>query len=108
MPFDEEDLDPHGECRHEIRQLTDRMDKILAENIEMRRTFGSHPLFAEKDAIIADLRSRLDASDLMWREGALREGNLLNALHEIAELDKHGGYNSACHRARAAIAANKT
>ena len=26
MPFDEEDLDPHGECRHEIEQLRKVVD----------------------------------------------------------------------------------
>lgn len=55
---------------------------------------------------IARLNEALEAHKIMLSEGLLREGNLLNALHEIADLDKHGGYNTACDRARRAIKAN--
>lgn len=27
MPFDEEDLDPHGECRHEIERLRKALER---------------------------------------------------------------------------------
>ena len=57
---------------------------------------------------INSLTLALEAHKTLLAESLLREGNLLNALHEIADLDKHGGYNTACHRARAAIAANKS
>ena len=48
MSFDEEYLDPHGECAHEIARLKADNERLLAENAEMRRTFGSHPLFDEQ------------------------------------------------------------
>lgn len=38
------------------RLLRER-DKLQAENEEMRRTFGSHPLFKEKDRQISTLRA---------------------------------------------------
>ena len=37
----------------------DRLDHLEWENAEMRRTFGSHPLFAEKDDEIARLKAAL-------------------------------------------------
>lgn len=56
---------------------------------------------------IRRLIEALEAHKIMLSEGALREGNLLNALHMIADLDKHGGYNCACDWARKAIQANR-
>ncbi len=54
------------------------------------------------DAEIRRLNEALEAHKIMLSESSLREGRLLNALHEIADLDKHGGYNTACERARRA------
>lgn len=42
------------------RALEAERNHVLAENTEMRRTFGSHPLFEEKDAEIASLRAALN------------------------------------------------
>lgn len=64
--FDQEpDRDPHDECRHTIQRLQH-------ENAEMRRTFGSHPLFAEKDAEIAGLKRLLNAIYIEAGEGTSR------------------------------------
>lgn len=52
------------------------------------------------------LNEALEAHKIMLSEAMQREGALLNALHEIADYDKHGGYNTACGRARKAIAVN--
>lgn len=52
-----------------------------------------------------------DAGNEMVDRGAEMSDQIIKlraALHEIADLDKHGGYNSACHRARAAIDPNKS
>ncbi len=59
------------------------------------------------DAEIRYLNEALETHKIMLSESSLREGRLLNALHEIADLDKHGGYNTACDKARRAIAANR-
>lgn len=48
MSFDEEILDPHGECKFEIDRLTRENQTLREQNAEMRRTFGSAPIFAEQ------------------------------------------------------------
>jgi acyl transferase domain-containing protein len=56
----------HGNYRRadwfeeECKQKDDHIARLEHENAEMRRTFGSHPLFAEKDARIAELERRVD------------------------------------------------
>lgn len=38
-------------------EAADTIDKLMQQNSQMRQTYGSHPLFQEKDAIIAEERA---------------------------------------------------
>lgn len=41
MPFDEEELDPHGECAAEIAGLRAEIERLRAENEQLRKDFRS-------------------------------------------------------------------
>lgn len=40
-----------------FREAADTIDKLMEQNSQMRQTYGSHPLFQEKDIIITEERS---------------------------------------------------
>lgn len=55
MPFDEEDLDPHGECRHEIERLRTALLNIAAGEINSDFVISDppnwHKAFSDLQAI---------------------------------------------------------
>ena len=63
MPFDEEELDPHGECQHEINRLRSMLVAIATQNYDVGYS-------AEKLAEHA-LDPRFDVGDLGCDEAFL-------------------------------------
>lgn len=49
MPFDEEELDPHGECRHEIGRLKEALKLALLRmrGVAMEHKTNGRPDLAE-------------------------------------------------------------
>lgn len=51
-----------------MEEAADKIKNLSAENYSMRRTFGSDPLFKEKDAEIAKLKKELGRMPLTLPE----------------------------------------
>ena len=61
MPFDEEELDPHGECAHEIATLRAEVDRLTEINADAAIRLDDRLLRIEKaEAALADERELVE------------------------------------------------
>jgi hypothetical protein len=134
MSVYEEELDPHAGCAAKIHRLqgeVTRLEKLVFVPGMMKCAkcgfVGMHMVMRASDGAVGvktDVAPEKcpNGCGPLWRvterdsgnevcdrleKSVLREKALEDALQQIADLDKHGGYNTACEQARRAIAANK-